>query len=657
MRVQGIGFALVGLVVIAAFAGGIASCGDDSGVSTFIGGGEGGTDDGGNVFNSEAGIIDKGCKPKSCLEAGFSCGPNADGCGGLIQCGDCKSPEFCGGKGFSQCGGTSSFLPDGAVICNPTTCNALGFDCGPAGDGCGGLLSCGTCTLPNICGGNGKSSVCGNSVPCLNLCKQQVACDSGTTTITGKVVAGTIQKYGSPDPVPGVLVYVPNSAIKPFTKGVQCSQCGADVTGDPLVQTTTAVDGTFTLTNVPVGNGIPVVIQLGRWRRQVTFNVSQCVTTAVGDIHMPRNKGEGDIPLTAISTGAVDGMECVLLKMGVDQAEFDNPGGTGRMELYTGNGAQINNATPPESQLVTSLVTLKDYDQVLFPCWGQEVIKAKGDQQNVIDYADNGGRVFATHFSYTWLFNIAPWSSTATWNVNAGTFNSATGEIDTSFQKGKTFASWLDLVGALSSKVPPRMTVNSPRHDFDAVNAPAARWMYTIGQNPNFPLHYTFDTPWGKQNQCGRVVYSDFHVTNSNTAGLDFPTECSGNPMTPQEKALEYMIWDLASCVPPPPKPLCTPVTCKDQNITCGPAGDGCGGLLQCGTCLAPGTCGGGGKYGQCGQPDANQCIPKTCVDLALNCGPAGDGCGGLLNCGTCVMPDTCGGGGVGGVCGNQTPK
>ena len=34
--------------------------------------------------------------------------------------------------------------------------------------------------------------------------------------------------------MPGVLVYVPNSPVKAFTKGVQCSQCGADVTGDPL---------------------------------------------------------------------------------------------------------------------------------------------------------------------------------------------------------------------------------------------------------------------------------------------------------------------------------------------------------------------------------------------------------------------------------------
>lgn len=608
-------------------------------------------DDDSGLINGDGGIT--GCKPKTCMELGYTCGPNGDGCGGLIDCGTCTSPQFCGGGGYSVCGGDNGLNPDGSIKCTPVTCQQLGFNCGPAGDGCGGLLQCGTCTPPDICGGGGKPGVCGNSVPCVNLCKQQVQCDSGTTTLSGQVVAGTLPKYGNPDPVPNVLVYVPNSPLKPFTQGVQCQQCGADVSGDPLVQTMTGVDGKFTLSNVPVGNNIPVVIQLGRWRRQVTFNVNACVNNAVGQIHMPRNKSEGDIPLTAIDTGQVDAIECVLLKMGVDQAEFTNPGGGGRMEMYVGNGARINNATPNEATLVGNAMTLQKYDQIFFPCWGYQANKTAQDQARIVNYADSGGRVFASHYSYTWLYQNNPWSQTAQWNVNAGALNSTTAEVDTSFNKGQTFAQWLGIVGALTQMNPPRMTIAYPRHDFNSVNAPSVRWMYTVAQNPNFPLHYTFDTPWNKMNQCGRVIYSDFHVTNANTSGVTFPNECTASPMTSQEKALEYMIWDLASCVPPPPKPMCTPLTCQQQNIQCGPAGDGCGGLLQCGNCMNNQVCGGGGQYGQCGAPDAGKCIPKTCQDLGLNCGPAGDGCGGLLDCGTCVFPDTCGGGGQPGKCGN----
>ena len=37
----------------------------------------------------------------------------------------------------------------------------LGFNCGANGDGCGQLIKCGTCTSPQVCGGGGKPGVCG----------------------------------------------------------------------------------------------------------------------------------------------------------------------------------------------------------------------------------------------------------------------------------------------------------------------------------------------------------------------------------------------------------------------------------------------------------------------------------------------------------------
>jgi hypothetical protein len=45
----------------------------------------------------------------------------------------------------------------------------------------------------------------------------------------------------------------------------------------------------------------------------------------------------------------------------------------------------------------------------------------------------------------------------------------------------------------------------------------------------------------------------------------------------------------------------CIPLTCQQQNVNCGFTGDGCGNLLDCGSCVAPSTCGGGGVPGQCG--------------------------------------------------------
>jgi hypothetical protein len=95
--------------------------------------------------------------------------------------------------------------------------------------------------------------------------------------------------------------------------------------------------------------------------------------------------------------------------------------------------------------------------------------------------------------------------------------------------------------------------------------------------------------------------------------------------------------------------PTCVAETCAQQNIACGPAGDGCGNTIQCGGCDA-GTCGGAGIPGQCGVA----CAPLTCAQQGLSCGPAGDGCGNILDggCGNCAPPLSCGGGGVPGACG-----
>ena len=35
------------------------------------------------------------------------------------------------------------------------------------------------------------------------------------------------------DPISGAIVYVPNAAVQPFSLGVACKQCGADVSGSP----------------------------------------------------------------------------------------------------------------------------------------------------------------------------------------------------------------------------------------------------------------------------------------------------------------------------------------------------------------------------------------------------------------------------------------
>ena len=51
--------------------------------------------------------------------------------------------------------------------------------------------------------------------------------------------------------------------------------------------------------------------------------------------------------------------------------------------------------------------------------------------------------------------------------------------------------------------------------------------------------------------QCGRTVYNDLHVsaTGGEKAGPPFPDYCQKRDLTAQEKAVEFMLFDLSSCV------------------------------------------------------------------------------------------------------------
>ncbi|MBQ9816564.1 MAG: C39 family peptidase [Proteobacteria bacterium] len=80
----------------------------------------------------------------------------------------------------------------------------------------------------------------------------------------------------------------------------------------------------------------------------------------------------------------------------------------------------------------------------------------------------------------------------------------------------------------------------------------------------------------------------------------------------------------------------CTAKTCKEIDVACGPASDGCGNEIYCGTCELGLAC----VHGQCVKP--TDCVPKTCKDLGASCGDADDGCGGKLSCGTCDGDLTC---------------
>jgi hypothetical protein len=95
---------------------------------------------------------------------------------------------------------------------------------------------------------------------CTNYGCFQVSCLGGATTS----ISGITYAPNGADPIPNVLVFVPNGTVQPFVDGPADDTESSLVTGDPLVQTTSGANGTFTLDNVPAGTSFPLVLQAGK---------------------------------------------------------------------------------------------------------------------------------------------------------------------------------------------------------------------------------------------------------------------------------------------------------------------------------------------------------------------------------------------------------
>jgi hypothetical protein len=455
----------------------------------------------------------------------------------------CPVGYYCASSGHcdADCNFTTNACPSGKM-CNPD----------------------GQCRDPNACSGIGC-----NVVDCS---KQGMP----NTTISGTVFApnGTL-------PLSGINVYVPTTAVHPLPDGATCNRCGDALPGTPISPATTDSAGHFTLTGVPSGKDIPIVITSGKWRRQITVPmVSSCADNplAAADTRLPKTQSEGDIPKIAITTGSADSLECLIRKIGIADSEITTAAGTGRVHLYSGNGvAQFaagfaggSGAIPSATPFWADANNLKPYDIVILSCEGQQnpQTKPQGALDAMKAYADLGGRVFASHWHNVWIGGAyrsggnfqkpAVWNNIATWT--AGT-NLDTGLVDlideVANPKGKDFADWMLNPIVMGSTVRDEIQIQdmTGRTTCSAIDATRAqRWTYIKGQNGQ-PQNFQFATPnEGPVNMaCGKVVFSDMHVSGGPIANQPYPNSCAQGGMvtalTPQEKALIFMLFDLASCV------------------------------------------------------------------------------------------------------------
>jgi hypothetical protein len=438
-----------------------------------------------------------------------------------------------------------------------------------------------------------------------------VSCpQSGTTTVSGRVYDPAAK-----NPLYNVTVYVPPVALQPLPKGVPtgagaCS-CQALYASGAATSTSTGVDGRFTLTNVPVGSSVPLVIQVGKWRRLLHVSVTACADNPQpdGSLTLPSTVPPGDtddnIPDIAVSTGYADSLECLLLRMGLATGEYvAGAGGSGHVHVFAGGtssapvgsllgvGEAPGMASAPASYtaLWSTQAQLMPYDAVLLSCEGGETFNANPPALEA--YLDAGGRVFASHYHYSWfagpLGSGQGYASPADWGGNLASWSVAFAQtpigntpigsvIDQTlngsaspFPKGVAFFQWLGGVGALGAYQAPQneLAIYQPRYNAQVgpSNTPSQPWITSDSSStlPGATMYFSFDTPvqtsaagadGGAPAYCGRAVFSDLHVGGITIDGTQPPGTCKQTDLSPQEKALEFMLFDLASCVIPDTAP------------------------------------------------------------------------------------------------------
>ncbi|WP_437652186.1 carboxypeptidase-like regulatory domain-containing protein [Sorangium sp. So ce1182] len=470
-----------------------------------------------------------------------------------------------------SCGDTGGTAPPASGGAGP---GGSGSGSGSGGNGTGGIFAGGGGILANV--GSGGA---GGEGACEGLECQQVQCENGAKT----TVSGTVYDPSGKLPLYNAIVYVPNAPLDPITDGATCDQCSATLSGKPIVTALTDTKGSFVLEDVPVGEDIPLVIQVGKWRREVVLPaVEKCKDTATdaGTIRLPRNQEEGHIPKIALTTGGADPLECLLRKLGISESEFTPETGTGRINLFAGRGDAGHPVTTrysdglnqgveftPATSLWGTVDSLRQYDMVILACEGDPHAEDKPEtaRQAMFDYTSLGGRVFASHWHNVWLKRgPAPFPDTAVWdNFNEDPESPLTALVDTTRPKGQALADWLVNVGA--SDVHGQIVINGAQHTVNDVNDEiSTRWIYYDQPEPAGIQYFTFNTPIDveEDQQCGRLVFTDIHVSAGDVTGPAFPEGCSTAELTAQEKALLFMLFDLSSCIVPDdePPPIPTPV-------------------------------------------------------------------------------------------------
>lgn len=522
--------------------------------------------------------------------------------------------------------------PDGCVAIGSPTCSVLAPTGGLKPGQCINLATCDFTGGPSLAVVNaGQRDVVEASGRCKNngaSAKNPLSPGCGTCTSCDTRITGKVYAPNGATPLAGISVYQPAGPLRTLVDGVACDTC-ASLASPVRAGATSAADGSFTIFGATPGANETLVVQSGRWRRQVSVAVDACRTNAVSAnaARLPKNRSEGHIPKTAFVQGNREALECTLLKFGIDSSEIQPRTGASdahRIQLYRVNGktGTSTGMTTPEglapnaSALWAAGGALDEYSVLVLPC----SIEMKGggytssaERGRFTSWLDRGGRAFMDHWAGDEFIRQIGGAvgATSTWAspLPGAALATLRGKVAGGTPAQALMRDWLAHVGGSVDWGLGWMRSDEPwRHALQPNPSTTTEWLRglstykAMGGNQwasrpegDFSLSYSFETPVAAApDACpvgagGRVIYNGMHVAQARIAGNAYPSSSNVFPsacqlaagLTSEELALMYQFFQLTACQlggepppdpPPDPPPLPTGVVfTRDFAASCQP--------------------------------------------------------------------------------------
>ena len=379
-------------------------------------------------------------------------------------------------------------------------------------------------------------------------------------------ITGTVRAPEGTIPISGALVYAvsPSKPPAPIPDKVYCDKCVELTTTTP--HTTSKPNGSFAL-DLPFAGKWLLVTQKGAFRRVREIDVSaagKAIDEKLTTLPAKTDVNAGDtIPKMAVIRGAWDGIQDSLAKLGLGQVDVNGTLKPGT-EPFTMVDCTLVSLFPPKvdckphapDALLTDYNLLSKYQILFVPCDGDPddhtdtldaTFSSPAAKQNLLKWIKEGGRLYVTDYRYDLLQQILP--SYITWEGQSSSPGSA--ELSSSYTAPATVADkglkdWLGAQGIVNFDLLESYTVikglaKAPTPGPDqkkTYNLAPKAWILGDVKGYAGLRPMTVSYPYG----CGRVLFSSYHTEGKKSA----------TSLLPQEKALLYILLEVAVCIKEP---------------------------------------------------------------------------------------------------------